>query len=110
MGIVYLVVIIFIVILMVKLILYSCESKVGKLNKSSKLMKCIHLIKRLSESLYNYFAVHHIISMTSLAIYLWYEYYEKGCLDLECFISDTKISATKLVKLDIVFTIILIIG
>jgi hypothetical protein len=48
--------------------------------------------------------------MTSLVLYLWYEYYEKSCFDLTCFVSEVKISGTKLVKLDIVVTIILIIG
>ena len=110
MGIVFWIMVIFIVFLLVQLVIYSCEPKVGKLDKSSKLLKYICGVKRLSESLYNYFAVHHIISMTSLTIYLWYGYYEKSCFDLECLISDTKISATKLVKLDVVITIILLIG
>ena len=48
--------------------------------------------------------------MTSLALYLRYEYIEKDCLELTCFVSDVTISGTKLVKFDIVVTIILIIG
>ena len=48
--------------------------------------------------------------MTSLALYLRYEYVEKDCLELTCFVSDVTISGTKLVKFDIVVTIILIIG
>jgi len=48
--------------------------------------------------------------MMSLVLYLWYEYYEKSCFELECFRSEVKISSTKLVKLDVVVTIILIIG
>jgi hypothetical protein len=48
--------------------------------------------------------------MTSLTIYLWYEYVEKGCFELTCFVSKKEISATKLVKLEVVIAIILIIG
>ena len=48
--------------------------------------------------------------MTSLTIYLWYEYVEKGCFELTCFVSDVEISATKLVKLEVIIAIILIIG
>jgi predicted membrane protein len=110
MGIVFWLLVIFIVFLSVKLVLYSCKSKVDELDKTSKLMKFILLGIKLSDSLSNYLAVHHIISLTSLTIYLWYEYYEKGCFELECLISDTKISSTKLVKFDIVISIILLIG
>jgi len=110
MGIVFWLLVIFIVFLLVKLVLYSCKSKVDELDKTSKLMKFILLGIKLSDSVSNYLAVHHIISLTSLTIYLWYEYYEKGCFELECVISDTKISSTKLVKFDIVISIILLIG
>ena len=110
MGIVFWLLAFFIICLTIQLISYTCQSKVDKLTPDSKLTKFILLIKTLSQSLYNYLAVHHIISLTSLTIYLWYEYYEKGCFDLECLISDTKISATKLVKLDVVITIILVVG
>ena len=48
--------------------------------------------------------------MTSLTLYLRYEYYEKGCFDLVCFRSDIMISATKLVKLEIIVAIVLFIG
>jgi hypothetical protein len=46
----------------------------------------------------------------SMVLYLWYEYYEKSCFELICFRSELKISSTKLVKLDVVVTIILITG
>ena len=45
-----------------------------------------------------------------MTLYLRYEYIEKGCLDLDCFRSDVMISGTKLVKLDIVITIIIIVA
>ena len=45
-----------------------------------------------------------------MTLYLRYEYIEKGCLNLDCFRSDVKISGTKLIKLDILITIILIIA
>ena len=48
--------------------------------------------------------------MMSLVLYLWYEYYEKSCFELICFRSEVQISGTKLVKLDVVVTLILIIG
>ena len=48
--------------------------------------------------------------MTSMTLYLRYEYIEKGCLDLYCFQSDIKISGTKLIKLDIAITIIIILA
>ena len=110
MGIIFWFVVIFVVFLTIKLGLYIMQSKVDKLTKNSKLLWYIHLHKKLIEILYNYLAVIQIIVMTSLTLYLRYEYYEKGCLELTCFISDTQISATKLVKLDIVVSIILIIG
>ena len=110
MGIVFWFMLIFIVFLIVNLVLYIFKEKVDILPKDEKLSKYISIIKKVSESLYNYLSVHHIISMTSLTIYLWYEYVEKGCFELTCFVSDVEISATKLVKLEIVVTIILIIG
>ena len=55
-------------------------------------------------------AVTQIISLTSVTLYLRYEYVEKDCLELTCFVSDVTISGTKLVKFDIVVTIIIIIG
>jgi len=73
-------------------------------------MFCIHLVKNFSESLYTYLAVNQIISMTSLVLYMWYEYYEKSCFELKCFRSEIKISGTKLIKFDVVVTITLIIG
>ena len=45
-----------------------------------------------------------------MTIYLRYEYFEKGCFELTCLVSDVEISSTKLVKPEIVVTIILIIG
>ena len=110
MGIIYWVVYVFIVFLIIKLAFYIYKSRIDRLPKSSKLLKYIHQVKSITECLYNYLAVNQVVSLTSLVFYLWYEYYEKGCFDLKCFVSDKKISATKLVKLDVVATIILIIG
>jgi hypothetical protein len=110
MGIVFWLMLIFIVFLMVNLVLYIFKEKVLKLPKDEKLSKYIGIIIKISESLYNYLSVHHIISMTSLTIYLWYEYVEKGCFELTCFVSDVEISSTKLVKREVVVAIILIIG
>ena len=90
--------------------MYICKSKVEKLSKKSKLLKCINHAKNHTESLSNYLAVNQIISLMSLVIYLWYEYYEKSCFELKCLISEVQISDTKLVKLDIIVTFILIIG
>ena len=45
-----------------------------------------------------------------MTLYLRYEYFEKGCLDLYCFQSDIKISGTKLIKLDIAITIIITVA
>ena len=100
---------IFIVLLFVKLVLYTFKSKVDILPKNGKLSQYINIIKKVYESLYNYLSVHHIISMASLTIYLWYEYVEKRCFELTCFFSDDEISATKLVKLEVVVAIIMII-
>jgi hypothetical protein len=110
MGIVFWLMLIFIVLLIAKLALYIFKAKVDILPKNGKLSKYINIIKKVYESLYNYLSVHHIISMTSLTIYLWYEYVEKGCFELTCLVSDVKISATKQVKPEVVVTIILIIG
>jgi len=110
MGIVFSFMLIFFVFLLIKLVLYIFKSKVDILPKKGKLLKLISIIRKVSESLYNYLSVHQIISMTSLTIYLWYEYVEKSCFELTCFISDEKISDTKLVKLEVVIAIILIIG
>jgi len=45
----------------------------------------------------------------SLTLYLWYEYYENSCFELICLFSDKVISGSKIVKPDVVPTIILII-
>ena len=110
MGIVFWLVLIFIVFLVVNLVLYIVKEKVDKLPKDEKPSKYIRIIRKVYESLYNYLSVHHIISTTSLTIYLWYEYVEKGCFELTCLVSDVEISATKLVKLEVVIAIILLIG
>ena len=110
MGIVFWLVLIFIVSLIANLVLYVFKEKVDKLPKDEKPSKYIRIIKKVYESLYNYLSVHHIISTTSLTIYLWYEYVEKGCFELTCLVSDVEISATKLVKLEVVVAIILLIG
>ena len=101
---------IFILFLFINLVLYIFKEKVDKIPKDEKFTKYIRIIKKVSESLYNYLSVHQIISSTSLTIYLWYEYVDKGCFELTCYISDTKLSATKLVKLEVIIAIILIIG
>jgi len=99
MGIVFWIMLIFIVFLIGNLVLYIFKEKVDKLPNDGKASKCIGTMKKVSESLYNYLSVHHIISMTSVTIYLWYEYVEKGCFELTCLVSDTTISSTKIVKL-----------
>jgi len=110
MGIVFWLMLIFIVFLVVKLVLYIFEEKVDKLPKDEKLSKYIRIFNKVYASLYNYLSVHQIISTTSLTIYLWYEYVETGCFELTCFVSDSEISSTKLVKLEVIIAIILIIG
>jgi len=110
MGVVFWVMVIFIVFLIVRLALYIFNSKVNELEESSKLLTSIKIFKNISDGLYNYLAVNQIISLTSLIIYLQYEYFEPGCFDLTCFISDVQIDATKLVKLEVVVAIIVIIG
>jgi len=110
MGIVFWFTVIFIVFLIVKLVLYILQPKVERLSANSKFLKYIQIVKNFSESLYTYLAVNQITSMTSLVLYLWYEYYEKSCFELKCFRSEVKISSTKLVKFDVVVTIILVIG
>jgi len=110
MGIVFWLMLLSIVFLFFNLVLYIFKEIVDKLPKDEKPSKYIGIVKKVSESLYNYLSVHHMVSLTSLTIYLWYEYVEKGCFELTCFVSDEKISATKLVKLEVVVTVILIVG
>jgi hypothetical protein len=110
MGIVFWFVPIFMAFLIVNLILYIFKEQVAVLPKDENLSKNISIIRKVSESLYNYLSVHLIIPLTSVTIYMWYEYGAKGCLDLECFISEVEISGTSLVKLGIVVTIVLVIG
>ena len=110
MGIISWVLLISMVFPVVNLYLYIFTSKIDRLPKNSKCHRFIRLAKNLQESLYNYLSVNQIISMTSLVLYLRYEYYEKGCFELTCFRSEVQISGTKLVKLDVVVTLILIIG
>ena len=93
-GIVYWFVVIFIVCLTVKLHFYIFETKVKLLPKSSILLKYIYLGKNLTESVYNYLSENQIISITSLTFYLWYEYIETRCFDVECILSDKTISGT----------------
>ena len=102
---------IYILLLFFKLVVYTFKlKKQTYFSKNEKLSKYIIIAIQVDESLYNYLSVHNILSMTSLTIYLWYEYVQKGCFELTCFVSDTEISATKLVKLEVVVAIILIIG
>jgi len=110
MGIVFWLMVISMVFLLINLVLYIFKEKVDILPKDEKPSKYIGIIKKVSKSLYNYLSVHHIISMTSLTIYLWHEYVETGCFELTCFVSDAEISATKLVKFEVVVAVILIIG
>ena len=111
MGIVFWFMLIFIIFLFVRLVGYTFKlKKQTYFAKNETLSKYISIMVTVSESLYNYLSIHHIISMSSLTIYLWYEYVEKGCFELTCFISDVEISSTKVVKLEIVVTFILIIG
>jgi len=110
MGVVFWVMVIFIVVLMGRLALYIFDTKVNGLEKSSKILTSINIFKNISDGLYNYLVVNQIISLTSMIIYLQHEFFEPGCFDLTCFISDVQISATKLVKLEVIVTIILIIG
>jgi len=110
MGIVFWFSVLFIFFLIIKWVIYMLLYKVERLSANSKLLIFIRLTKNFSESLYTYLAVNQIISMTSLVLYLWYEFYEKSCFELICFRSEVKISSTKLVKFDVVVTVILIIG
>ena len=110
MGIVFWFMVICIVSLCMKLGLYIFRSQIKKLDENSELLKYIRLEKKVSDCLYNYLSVNQIISLTSLALYVRYEYIETGCSELDCFRSDVMISATKLVKLEIVVVIILFIG
>ena len=88
MGIIFWFVVIFIVSLLIKLSLFIFREKVDQLTEGSKLLKYIRHYQNFEESLYNYLAVTQIISMTSMTLYLRYEYIEKGCLNLDCFRSD----------------------
>ena len=88
MGIVYWILLLFIVFQFLKLNLYIFESKVNNITKNSCLLNYINHAKTFSESLYNYLVVNQIISLMSLALYLWYEYYEKSCFELTCLISE----------------------
>ena len=94
MGIVFCFVLIGVVYSCVKLGLYIFREKIDNLDENSALLKYVRLEKKVSDSLYNYLSVNQVISMTSLAIYLRYEYYETGCFDLTCFRSDVMISST----------------
>jgi len=47
--------------------------------------------------------------MVSLTLYLWYEYYENSCFELKCLFTDKEISGSKIVKPDVVPSIIVII-
>ena len=70
MGIIYWFFIVFMVSLLFEPGLFIFKSKVAKLDKSSKLLKCIQTGKNLSKSLYNHLAVNQIILVTSLIISL----------------------------------------
>jgi len=70
MGTLNLFLIISILILFVKLALYIWKTKVDKLDKNHTLTKYITLARTLSSTLYNYLAVHQIISIMSLVLYL----------------------------------------
>lgn len=102
MGIVFWLVILFIITLLLKWASYLFNEKVDRLRYS--------FVQNFYESLYNYLATSQIISLTCLVLYVRYEYVETGCFDVTCFLSDVSISATKIVKLDIVVSILLIIG
>jgi len=110
MGIVFWLMLIFIVFLIINLVLYILKEKVDILPQDEKPSKYIGIIVKVFGSLYNYLSVHHIVSMTSLTIYAWYKHVDKGCFELTCFVSDAEISATKLVKLEVIIAVILIIG
>ena len=110
MGVVFWVLVIFIVLLIVRIALYILNSEVNKLEEGSKLLASINIFKNILDGLYNYLVVNQIISLSSMIIYLQYEYFEPGCFDLTCLISDVQISDTKLVKLEVILTIFLMIG
>ena len=110
MGVVFWVLVIFIVFLIVRIALYILNSEVNKLEEGSKLLASINIFKNILDGLYNYLVVNQIISLSSMIIYLQYEYFEPGCFDLICLISDVQISDTKLVKLEVILTIFLMIG
>jgi hypothetical protein len=110
MGIVFWLLLIFIVFLIVKIVLYIFKVKIDVLPKDEKLWKLISIIKNLTSSLSTHLSTHHLIPLTSLTIYVYYEYYEKSCFELTCFISENEISATKLVKKEVVVAIVVIVG
>ena len=47
-----------------------------------------------------------MISGTGVMLYLWYEYYEEGCFELVCFLGERVVSDTRVVKGDVVVTIV----
>ena len=105
MGIVFWVLVVFGGFLGCEMVLFALKFTTSKLKKSSKLHKYIQLQHNLYSILSNYLAVHHVIQLTSLTLYLL-----NACFSLKCLFSDETISATKLVKLDIILSILLIIG
>ena len=88
MGIVFWLMLLSIVFLLINLVVYIFKEKVDVLPKDEKLSKYISTMLKVSSSLYNYLSVHHVISLSSLLIYLRYEYVETGCFELTCFVSD----------------------
>jgi hypothetical protein len=89
MGIVLYPIPISILFLAIHLLLSIFKAQLKALPKHSHPSKSIHTILKISSSLYNYLSVHHIISLSSVTIYIWYEYVEKGCVELECVLSET---------------------
>ena len=110
MGIVYYIIVIFMFFLFISIVLYTFSEKVLTLSKNGKLFKFISIIKNVYSSLKNYLSVHHIISLTSVTIYVYYEYVEKGCYGVYCFLSEREISETRLIKGEIIILIIFLIG
>ena len=74
-------VVIFIGLLIVKLTLHILETTADK-PISSELVKYINFRRKISETVHNYLSVNQIISLTSLVLYLRYEYFEKSCFNL----------------------------
>ena len=114
MGIVFWFAFMFIVFFILWWFLGCLKTNRDGLSTNAKLLKCIHFAKNFSESMYNYLVMNHMISMTSLVLYLYYEYYEPCCFNfrslLKSLLSDKKISATVFVKLDVLIAILLILG